>query len=183
LTEIGVDSSELDVEVGDMGSDAVAGDKDEPELLCHWSARKLSPIILLYVSAVYAVMIVLALLVFHSGAAVKVLALAAVGTIVPLFVEVSKRIEYRLTTQGLERRPHVDQEPRDYQSVFQLDELSHVVPIRHGFKFYKPLDESNPLRRVWKQHVSDRFSGEVHVEKEDQDKVLAVLAQHGVSSR
>jgi hypothetical protein len=166
-----------------MGAETMAKDRNEPETLCHWSARKLNPLILLYVATVFIVMIVLSYFVFHSLTGVKALVVAAVGAVVPLFIEVVKRIEYRLTEQGLECRPLDSNESRAFKGIFQLDELSHVVPVRHGFKFYRPLNETNPFRRFWKAHISDQYSGEVHVDKEDQERVLKVLAQHGISSR
>ena len=52
--------------------------------------------------------------------------------------------------------------------------------MRHGFKFYKPLNESSPLRRFWKAHVSDAFSGEVHLESVDRARVLEVVSEQGI---
>jgi len=153
---------------------------DEPEVLFHWSARKVMPIVLLYVAAVFVVFILVAYFVLHSMTAVKALAMAAVASIVPLMPAVLKRDEYRITGRGLERRPQTNKQPKEFETVFQADELSHFVPIRSGFKFYRPLDESNLLRRFWKLHVSDRYSGEVQVEKADRERVLGVLSDLGV---
>jgi len=161
----------------------MANNNNEPEVLCHWSARKMKPIILLYVAAVFGALMVPSYFVLHSTTAVKALALAAVASIVPLIPAVVSRVEYRLTARGFEHRPLGKKEPGEFKSVFQLDELSHVVPMRHGFKFYKPLNESNPFRRFWKAHVSDAFSGEVHVETVDRERVLDELAQRGIPER
>jgi len=96
---------------------------------------------------------------------------------------VTSRIEYRLNVRVLERRPQTDKKPKEFETVFQTDELSYVVPMRHGFKFYRLLNESNPFLRFWKVHVSDAHSGEVHVEKADQERVFELMAQHGIPSR
>lgn len=155
-------------------------DIDETAVLHQWSVRKVPPIVLLYMAAVFIGMMLLAYFVVHSPAAVKALALTAVGAMVPLVPTVISRVEYRLTERELERRPLTKNDPKPFKRVFQLDELSHVVPVRHGFKFYNPLSDSNALRRFWKLHVSDAYSGEVHAEADDQKKVLEILSQHGV---
>ena len=158
----------------------MSANSDEPEVLFQWSARKLNPIVLLYVATVFMVFILVAYFVLHSMSAVKALAMAAVASMVPLVPVVTSRVEYRLNERVLERRPQTDKKPKEFETVFQTDELSHVVPMRHGFKFYRPLDESNLLRRFWKLHVSDRYSGEVQVEKADRERVLGVLSDLGV---
>lgn len=106
--------------------------------------------------------------------------MTAFGAIASLIPGVINKIEYRLTKEGLEYRPLNQKKPAAYKKVFQLDELGHIVPKKRGFKFYLPLNESNPLRRFWKRHISDAFSGEVHVEDADREKVLDVLAQYGI---
>ncbi len=166
-----------------MDPDAIPESDDGPEILCYWSARKMNPIILLYVAVVFVTFIALSYFVFQSMTGVKALALAAVGAIFSLIPGVSGRVEYRLTGGYLEHRPLGKKEPGEFERVFQLDQLSHVVPTRDGFKFYLPLNDSNPLRRFWKSHVSDAFSGEVHVEMVDRERVLDVLAQHGIPCR
>lgn len=166
-----------------MGPDIMTRNIDETEVLYHWSARKLQPIILLYVAAVFVAMMAPSYFVFHSMTAVKVLAIVAIGFIVPLFLGVVSRVEYRLTERGLEHRPLDKKELGTFKSVFQLDQLSRVVPMRHGFKFYRHLNESNPFPRFWKAHVSDAFSGEVHVETVDQERVLEILTQYGIPCR
>jgi len=166
-----------------MESDPIAAADDHPEVVYQWSARKLQPIVLLYVAAVFAAMMALAYFVVHSMTAVKALAMTAVAAIVPLVPTVLMRVEYRLTERALDRRPLDKEKPRAYEEVFRLDQLSHIVPLRHGFKFYRPVTDTNPLRRFWKAHVSDEFSGEVHVEKADRERVFESLGRQGISSR
>ena len=176
-------SSVIHSESGQTEPDTTAMNNDEPEVLCHWSARKMQPIVLLYVAAVFVAFMVLSYFVFHSMTAVKALAMTAVGSVVALVPGVTSQVEYRLTDLELERRPLNKKDPKEFESVFQMDQLSHVVPMRHGFKFYLPLSESSPVRRFWKAHVSDAYSGEVHVETSDREKVLDLLAQHGIPCR
>ena len=156
---------------------------DETEVLCHWSARKLKPTIVLYVAAVFAAFMALAYFGFHSMTGVKALAMAAIGSIVSLVPGLGKRVEYRLTEHGLERRPHDPKKPGEFKRVFRSDELSHVAPTRGGFKFHKRLDDPNPLRRFWKTQISDAYSGEVQVETPDRERVLEAVAQRGISVR
>jgi len=155
----------------------------QPAVLYQWSARKLQPVVLLYVALVFLVMMAVAHFVVHSRSAVTALATAAVAAIVPLVPAVLMRMEFRLTDQELERRPLTDQRPKPFERVVRLTEIDHVVPIRHGFKYFKAIDEPRPLHRFWKRHLSDRFSGEIHVEKADQHRVLAILAEEGVRGR
>jgi hypothetical protein len=42
------------------------------------------------------------------------------------------------------------------------------------------MSETNPFRRFWKAHISDRFSGEIHAEKKDLERILGVFERHGV---
>ena len=73
--------------------------------LHEWSARKLQPIILVYVAGVFIAMMAVAQFAVHSPAAVKALALAAIGSFVALLPGVAGKVEYRLTRAGLEQRP------------------------------------------------------------------------------
>jgi hypothetical protein len=164
-----------------MSVDSAAANADEPVVLCHWTARKMEPITLVGVVLVFLAFMALSLFVFHSVAAVKALAAAAVASLVPLVPAVLNRIEYRLTERELASRTLDPKKPRDFKRVFMLDELSHIVPTRHGFKFFKALEDPSPLRRFWKTHISEACSGEVHVETADQKRVLGELARRGVS--
>ncbi len=166
-----------------MEPDSKAVANDHPEVLYQWSARKLHPIVLLYVAAVFGGFIVLSHFVLHSGTAAKTLAMAAVGSLVALVPAMLQKVEYRVIEKGLEKRPVGKGDAREFEIVFVWGELGHVVPMKHGFKFYKPLNESNPVRRFWKAHVSDAYSGEVHVGTADQARVLEILADHGISAR
>jgi len=141
----------------------------------------LQPIVLLGVVLVFLAFMGLSLFVFHSVAAVKALAATAVASLVAMVPAVLSRIEYRLTERELASRTLDPKKPKDFTGVFMLDELSHIVPTRHGFKYFKTLNDSSALRRLWQLHVSGAFSGEVHVETVDQKRVLGELARHGVS--
>jgi hypothetical protein len=55
-----------------------------------------------------------------------------------------------------------------------------VEDMAHGFKFYKSLDERNPLRRFWWLYVSDAFSGEIHGEKVERERVFEILVGRGI---
>lgn len=158
-----------------MVSAATASDAREPEVLDLWSARKTPPVVLLYVTVVFAVFTALAIFVLHSRAAVKALAIAWIGAIVATLSGVMEKVEYRLTDAGLDKRAHHTKKPSSFKAVFRWDELAHIVPMKHGFKYYKTLDETSPLRRFWKMHVSDRYSGMVHAEKVDLDRVLGIV--------
>ncbi len=160
---------------------AAASNSNESGTLDRWSARKIRPIVMFYVVAVFAVFIALSYFVFHSSKAVRVLVIAAVGAVVAMVPGVAERLEYRVTATGIEKRTVKTNKPREFKLVFRWDELSHVVPMRHGFNYYKTLNETNPLRRFWKAQISDQFSGEVHVEKEDLGRVLEIVEQRGIT--
>lgn len=149
-------------------------------VLYQWSARKIRPIVLLYVAAVFGVMMAVSYFLIHSLASVKALALGAIAFIVPLIPSVMSKNEYRLTASGLDKRPLKRKDPQDFKEVFRWDQLSHVVPISHGFKYYKPVDGSHRVRRFWKTHISDSYSGEFHAEAADRDEVLRILASRGI---
>jgi hypothetical protein len=163
-------------------TDATAHSLDGPAVLHHWSARKVQPIVVLYVVAVFAVFAVVAHFVFHSTEAVKALAIAAFGAVAATVPGVMDRVEYRLTESGMEKRT-VRKAPGPFQEVFRWPELSRVVPTGHGFKYFKATHEPNPLRRFWRRHFSDVCSGEVHVEREDLERVLGLVERRGVPVR
>jgi hypothetical protein len=166
-----------------MKRESAATGLGEAGALYQWSARRLPATVPLYVAAVFVAMMAFAHLVVHSSAAVKSLALAAIGAIVPLIPGVLGRVEYRLTERLLERRKPSKEAPAELETVFELEELSHVKPIRHGFKYYKQLDEESALRRFWKLRISDGYSGEVHVDRQDLQAVLDTLSRLGVTVR
>jgi hypothetical protein len=155
-----------------MGPGATASGREEPAVLDRWSARKISPIVVFYVAAVFAAFIALSLLVFHSADAVKALLIAAVGTVAATAPSVMEKVEYRMTGLGIEKRVKKRKDPGRFKDVFRWNELSHIVPMKRGFKYYKTMNEKNPLRRFWKMHISDQFSGEVQVGKTDLERVV-----------
>jgi len=159
-----------------MVSGAKASSRDGLVVLDSWSARKARPIVLLYIVAVFTVFIVLSHFVVHSPEAVKALVLAAVGALVATVPGVTGKVEYRLTESGIEKRT-VKENPGEYEKIFAWDQLDRVVPMRHGFKYFKILNETNALRRFWKLHLSDRYSGEVHAERVDLDRILGLVGQ------
>ena len=163
-----------------MMDDLTASSSSGSEVLDRWSARKIRPIVVLYVVAVFAAFIAVAYFVFDSLEAVKALALAAVATIGATLPGIMERLEYRLTEAGIERKKLKDTSS-EFKEVFRWDELSHVVPMRHGFKYFKTLKETNPLRRIWKVHFCDEYSGEVRVEKADLGRVLGIVKGQGIS--
>jgi hypothetical protein len=145
-----------------------------------WSARRVQPIVLLYVIAVFAGFVAMAYFVFHSGDAVKALVIAAVGALAATVPSVIGKVEYRLNDSGIDKRPVNEAKPHDFEGVFSWDELSHVVPLKQGFKYFKTMKETSAVRRFWNLHISDRFSGEVHVEKSDLERVLKLVEKQGI---
>jgi hypothetical protein len=165
-----------------MGSDEIATSRDESGVVAQWTARKVQPIIMLYVAGVFGAFMALSHFVFHSTAAVKALAIAAVGAMISMVPGVMAVEEYRLTDAGLEKRSLNEKKPRQFNRLFTWDQLHRVVPTRHGFKYYTSINEPRPMRRFWKTHISDACSGEVHAEPEDLDRVLGLLSERGIRS-
>jgi hypothetical protein len=147
---------------------------DDTQILDQWTARKVQPVVLLYVVLVFVGFMALALFVFHSREAVTALAMAAVAAVFATIPGVFERVEYRATEAGLEKRA-VRKQPGEFEGLVRWDELDQVVPLKHGFRFSKPIGGTSPLRRFWKKHISDRYSGEVHVERSDLQRVLALV--------
>lgn len=145
-----------------------------------WSARSVRPIIALYVLVVFLAFMALAQFLFHSGEAVRALFLATLGSLGALVPSMLSRIEYRMTDEGLWRRPLRTKEPKEFEQVFSWEEIGHLIPTRDGFKFYKELEETNPLGRFFKFQISDRYSGEIHVDSEDRHRILAMADQRGI---
>jgi hypothetical protein len=86
-----------------MGSGDTPSSRTGPEILDRWTARRVRPIVLLYIVAVFAAFIAVSIFVFHSPEAVKALVLAAVGALVASVPGVTGRVEYRLTETGIEK--------------------------------------------------------------------------------
>lgn len=163
-------------------TDATAPTPGGPAVLDRWSARKVQPIVVLYVLAVFAVFAVVAHFIFHSTEAVKALAIAALGAVAATVPGVMERVEYRLTESGVEKRS-ARKSPGPFQEIFRWPELSRVVATGHGFKYVKATNEPNPLRRFWRRHLSDECSGDVHVEREDLERVLGLVERQGIRVR
>jgi len=165
-----------------MAHAPTAPDPPEP-VLETWVARTVHPAILLGVVGVFAAFAALALFVFQSTEAVKALLFTAVASVVAATPAVLSKVEYRLTPSGLDQRKVGAKGRAPFREVFRWDELTHIVRARRGFTFFKQLDEPRSLRRLWKLHVSDRYSGEVHVERADFDRVLRAVEARGVPCR
>jgi hypothetical protein len=158
-----------------MSSGQTALDEDEATVLHRWSARKIQPIVLLYVTAIFAGFMALSIFAFHSREAVKALAIGWIGAVAATVPGVIDKVEYRLTEAGLDKRAHHAKKPVPFKDVFRWDQLDRIVPTKHGFKYFKILNETSSLRRFWRMHISDQFSGEVHAEKSDLVRVLGIV--------
>ena len=162
-----------------MGSDPVTSNHDGPEVVDRWTAPRLRWIVLLYIVLVFAVFMAISYFVLDSAAGVKALLLALLASVAATVPGILEKIEYRMTASGIEKRPLKKAAASEFMSAFRWDELSRVVPMRHGFKYFKKLDEKNALRRFWKLHFCDQYSGEVHVEHGDLARVLGHVEGHG----
>lgn len=145
-----------------------------------WSARSVRPAVAFYVLGVFCGFIALAQFGFHSPEAVKALFMAGVASMASLIPMILRRVEYRATEAGVARRARTGKEPRDFEDLFLWDELSHVVPTRSGFKYYKRLIAPNRLARLLRLHFSGKYSGQLHAEPDDVDRIRAVIRQRGI---
>jgi hypothetical protein len=149
-----------------------------------WQARIMQPtFVLVYLAVVFGALIALAFFVFGSIAGVTSLVVAALGAIVALLPNILTRIEYRLSEEGIEKRRVRQQDPAPFTELFRFPELDYIVPMRHGFKYYKKMDPAPPIREFLNRHFSDKYSGEVHLEKEDRSRILAHLAERNVATK
>jgi len=153
-----------------------------PQEFC-WIARKLHPAILLQVLLVFAAFMAVSQFVFQSSGAVKSLALAAIAAIISLLPQALARFEYRADEAGVERRSISRKKGQAFGKVFSWEELSHMVPTRQGFKYFLRLDESSRLKRFFKMNISDKYSGEIHVEAKDRNRIRDLLANKDVPVR
>ncbi|MDX1828667.1 MAG: hypothetical protein R3342_03880 [Lutibacter sp.] len=152
-----------------------------PAIEYYWSARSMSPKIILYLAIVFIIIITITYFGFHSLTAVKTLAFTAFGFILSIIPKIFTRIEYRLTPQKLESRIVSKKEQKPYKTLFLLDQLSYIVKIDNGFKFYLVLKEKNLISLFWKKYISDRYSGEVRLEKKDTERIINTLKKYGIS--
>ena len=164
-----------------MVSGATASSRNGSVVLDRWLARKIQPVVVFYVVAVFAAFMAMSHFIFHSPDAVKALAIAAVGVVAATVPGVMGKIEYQLTELGMEKRSLNVKKSGEFEEAFRWDQLSHVVPMRHGFKYFKTMNETNPVRRFWKAHISDQFSGEIHVERNDLERILGTVERRGIA--
>jgi hypothetical protein len=158
-----------------MAGDAPVSGADGSEVLDRWVARKVQPVVVLYLLVVFVAFIIVSHFIFRSPEAVKALIVAAIGAVAATVASVVGRIEYRLTASGIEKRVVDGKKPREFEEAFRWHELVRVVPMKHGFRYFKTFNETGPLRRFWNVHVSDRFSGEIHVEKHDLERIYGLV--------
>jgi hypothetical protein len=158
-------------------------DPDGQVVLDRWSARKIHPLIALFVAGVFLAMMAFAHLVVHSMTAVKALAVTAFGSIVAIIPGVLNRVEYRMTGSGIEKRTLAGKDPGPFEDVVEWDRLSHVVPTRSGVKYFTTLNEKNRIRRFFATAFSDAYSGELHIERTDRDRILEAMVNRGLIRR
>ncbi len=145
-----------------------------------WRARTMRPIVAVYVVGVFVGFMGMAHFVFHSEDAVRALFVAAIGAVAGMVPSVLNRVEYRITGFGLAKRSLRTKSPREFDDVFAWDELSHLVPTKTGFKFFKRLPDSGPVSRFFKLHFSAGHSGEFPVEPRDRARVRAIIDRKGL---
>lgn len=155
---------------------------DGPEILLEWSARKVRPVVLVWLALIFLTCLVVAYFIARSKETITALLAAgatALGTTAP---SVMNKVVYRATPDTLEKLPPGKKKKQEYVTVFRWDELSHVKPGKHTFKYFKRFEEPNAVKRFWKLHVSDAWSGEFHVEDGNREEVLALLERLGVGT-
>ena len=164
-----------------MVSHATASSRSGSVVLDRWLARKVRPVVVFYVVVVFVAFMAMAHFIFHSPKAVKALLIAAVGVVAATVPGVIEKVEYQLTESGIEKRVMKKKGSGGFADVFRWDELSHIVRMKHGFKYYKTVKEASLLRRFWKTHIIDEFSGEVRVENRDLGRILGIVERRGIA--
>jgi len=149
------------------------------DILCQWTARKIYPMVPLYVAGIFLGFIGFTVAV-QSKEAVIALATTGVGSIVALLPGVLSRLEYKLTPKELLKRPATGDDLVSFQPVFSVSELSHFVMIQSGFKFFKPLGTTRRMKRFIRKHLMAEYSGEVHVDRKDRERVRDALHRAGI---
>lgn len=152
----------------------------EAESEWHWTARKMSPRVILYVAIVFIAFIVLAYWGFHSLTAVKTLVFTALAYILSVLPMVFGRVEYQLSTHKLESRQIKKQGSTPYKTLFKLEKVSHLVKSSDSLKYYLNFEEPNQFYRFFKKHFSDRYSGEIKVAPKDSAQIIAAFKGLGV---
>lgn len=145
-----------------------------------WTARKVRPIIALYVLGVFGGFMVMAQFVFQSPDAVKALFLAAIGGLVSLVPGLRAKYEYRLNESGVARRRVSEKEPGEFEDLFVWEDVSDFAPTSSGFKYMTKVEEAGPLLRFLKRHVLSGYSGEIQVEGGDKEWVRGLLNQRSL---
>lgn len=151
------------------------------EEVCYWSARKMPPIVIVYVVLIFITFMAISYWGLHSTTAAKTLAFTAIGSIVPLMPLAFARIEYQLTKQKLESRSYIKKATKPYAVLFKVDQVNYIVRTGSGFKYYLKFEEKNGFKRFVKKHVSDKYGGEVKIEKPDVEKILAEFKKYGIA--
>lgn len=149
------------------------------DVLCQWTARKIYPLVPVYIAGIFLGFIGFAVAV-QSKEAVIALATTGVGSIVALLPGILSRLEYKLTPKELLKRPATGDDLVSFQHVFQVGELSHFVMIQSGFKFFKPLETTRRMKRFIRKHLMAEYSGEVHVDRRDRERVRDALRRAGI---
>ncbi|MCP4574088.1 MAG: hypothetical protein GY838_17140 [bacterium] len=165
-----------------MGDETREAVTDGPEILLEWSARQVRPVVLLWLALISLGSMAVVWFAVHTPEAVTALLAAGVTALGTTAPSVLNRIGYRATADSLEKLPPSKRKKREFVTVCRWDDLSHVAPGKHNIKYYKHLNESNALLRFWKLHISDGYSGEIHMETEDRDEILALLGRLGVAT-
>jgi hypothetical protein len=155
-------------------------ENEHPAVEDSWTARSVRPRTLFYVAALFVAFIALAEFVVHSREAVVALALTGFGSIVGLVPNVLGRIEYRLTAAGLFKKRLKEEGTDDFKEVFAWDQLSRIQSTGSGFKYFKKLERSSFWARFWKLQISDKYSGEFHVEEADRGRVVEAFQRRGI---
>ena len=154
---------------------------DSPNLEHIWTVRRVRPAMAIYVAGVFLAFMAMASFVFKSMDAVKALASAAVAAVLALVPGIRARVDYRLTDRGVGKRAHAPGSPGEFEELFSWDELSHVIPTRTGFRFYKAMDSSNPLGRFMNRRILAGRSGEFPVQGRDLEVVRTILQKKNIS--
>jgi len=154
--------------------------EDHEEGQYNWTSRNMRPVMVLYVTLVFLAFMLAAQFIFHSTDAVKALFFALIPALASMTPSLLPRTEYRLTPEGMEKRGLGGKDSRPFKEVFRWEDLSHLSSTSNGFKYYKDLEEPNPLRRFWKLHISDAYSGEFHVQGEARTAVTDRIRREGI---
>lgn len=147
-----------------------------------WTARPVRPAVAVYVLCVFVAFMALAWFVFDSAEAVGALAASALASLVALAPMLARRVEYRLDGRGIFRRRVRPREESEFTLLCSWDDLVRLEPTAAGFKYFRQLPEAGSWTRFVMRHVSDRYSGELHVEPADRSDVTRTIAGHRIGA-